>query len=487
MRKGRTARHLLVALVTLACACGGKDANEPFRPAPTTLTKVGGDNQESGAGAAAPNPVVVRLTDQRGAPMAGQLVVFTVRGGGGTVTPAALATDADGRAQTAWTLGSPGANTLEAVVTGLAPQLFTATAVNRTKVTITPDSAIMTSGTTRQFSVTVIDSSGTTLASPSVTWRLADPLGDVSATGLVTARLAGATKLWVKWRTDSASALVTIRPGPLASLDITAVEGPTNVAVGDSTRLRATGKDAAGNEVALASVDWSSSSPAVATVRPIDLPDAWVKGVSAGQARITATGTDAAGTSKSRFLDVTVHGTGWTQMASPTTNTLRDVWGTSASDVFASGDGVIVHFDGSTWTTMAIPSEAAGASLSRIWGTSGANVYATDNASMLLHYDGASWTRVPMPVAPTVSGGKKVMWVNSERDAMAIINSAQTPYDSIMHWDGTSWQTQLGTDNPGNISSYGFLYAIWMSPDGKALASQNGTASVDGYKYDGAS
>ena len=481
MWKGRTARQLLVALVTLACACGGKDANEPFRPAPTTLTKAGGDKQESGAGAAAPNPVVVRLTDQRGSPMAGQLVVFTVRSGGGTVTPAALATDADGRAQATWTLGSPGANTLEAVVAGVAPQLFTATAINKTRVTIAPDSALMPSETTRQFSVTVVDSSGATLASPMVSWRLDDAIGDVNASGLVTARLVGATKLWVKWRTDSASALVTIRPGALASLEVTAVEGGTNVAVGDSTRLRATGRDAAGNVVTLTAVDWSSSNTAVATVRGAALPDAWVKGIAPGDARITAAGTDAAGTSRSSFIDATVHGIAWTRMTSPTTSALRDVWGTSASDVFASGDGVILHFNGSAWSTMTLPAAAAGVSLTRIWGTSGSNVYATNDRDLLLHYDGSGWTTVQMPVAPFVVsvGGKRYVWVNSDRDAMAVINYDQaTSNDSIMHWDGTAWTTQLRTVG-GNLGG------IWMSADGKAFAGARSNGG--GYFYDGAS
>ena len=37
----------------------------------------------------------------------------------------------------------------------------------------------------------------------------------------------------------------------------------------------------------------------------------------------------------------------------PQGNTLRDVWGSSGTDVFAVGDvGTIIHYDGDLWTVM---------------------------------------------------------------------------------------------------------------------------------------
>ena len=45
---------------------------------------------------------------------------------------------------------------------------------------------------------------------------------------------------------------------------------------------------------------------------------------------------------------------GWEwQNPLPQGNTLRAVWGSSATDVFAVGDaGTIVHYDGTTWSSM---------------------------------------------------------------------------------------------------------------------------------------
>jgi hypothetical protein len=60
-------------------------------------------------------PVRVRVVDQRGDGVAGQVVSFDVIAGGGTVDPASDTTDADGIATTAWQLGpEPGTNMLRA-------------------------------------------------------------------------------------------------------------------------------------------------------------------------------------------------------------------------------------------------------------------------------------------------------------------------------------------------------------------------------------
>jgi len=53
---------------------------------------------------------------------------------------------------------------------------------------------------------------------------------------------------------------------------------------------------------------------------------------------------------------------------------LNGVWGNSASDVFAVGDrGVIIHFDGYTWSPM---SSGTTSSLNGVWGSSGVDVFA---------------------------------------------------------------------------------------------------------------
>ena len=94
-----------------------------------SLDKPSGDGQEGPAGAALSEAFVVEVRDQNGNPLAGAQVTFAVTAGGGTVQATTATTDVNGRASTTLTLGSqPGPNTVEAIVAGLEPVTFTATA-----------------------------------------------------------------------------------------------------------------------------------------------------------------------------------------------------------------------------------------------------------------------------------------------------------------------------------------------------------------------
>ena len=72
---------------------------------------------------------------------------------------------------------------------------------------------------------------------------------------------------------------------------------------------------------------------------------------------------------------------------------LLGVWGASATNVFAVGDGGrIVRYNGSTWSAMSSPTSRA---LARISGSSATDVWALGD-SVLLHYDGAQWRNIEM-------------------------------------------------------------------------------------------
>jgi hypothetical protein len=61
-------------------------------------------------------------------------------------------------------------------------------------------------------------------------------------------------------------------------------------------------------------------------------------------------------------------------MVSGTSESLYGVWGASSSNVFAVGSqGTILHYDGSTWSTMA--SGTTSWELTAVWGASASDVY----------------------------------------------------------------------------------------------------------------
>lgn len=95
--------------------------------APDTVVIISGDGQTAAAGTQLPQPLVVEVRDQSGIPVPNVSVDWSV--GQGSVTPTTGLTNGQGRAQTAWTLGSGSANqSATATVTGLTPAVFSATA-----------------------------------------------------------------------------------------------------------------------------------------------------------------------------------------------------------------------------------------------------------------------------------------------------------------------------------------------------------------------
>ena len=96
-----------------------------------SLSKVAGDNQTASATTNVATAPSVQLVDTWGNAVstAGVTVSFAVTAGGGTVTPASVATNASGRATvTSWQLGPIGAQSLTASSAGLISTIFTATA-----------------------------------------------------------------------------------------------------------------------------------------------------------------------------------------------------------------------------------------------------------------------------------------------------------------------------------------------------------------------
>ena len=120
----------------LACAlvvsCGGDELLLPAEGEPSALVIAQGDAQSGVAGAALPEPIVVRVTDARNRPVSGSQVTFEAGSGGGTVSPQTVTTDTAGLAASQWVLGArAGAQNVDVRVPDAGPPLtvrFTAVA-----------------------------------------------------------------------------------------------------------------------------------------------------------------------------------------------------------------------------------------------------------------------------------------------------------------------------------------------------------------------
>ena len=79
------------------------------------------------------------------------------------------------------------------------------------------------------------------------------------------------------------------------------------------------------------------------------------------------------------------NGSAWSQMATPVSNQLLAIWGTSSRDLIAVGEGgAAVHFDGNAWTAMQTNTTAT---LTAVWGATPWNYYASGYApGTIVHF-----------------------------------------------------------------------------------------------------
>ena len=90
--------------------------------------------------------------------------------------------------------------------------------------------------------------------------------------------------------------------------------------------------------------------------------------------------------------------------------TFADLWGTSATNVFAVGyrpawswvtRGTIAHFDGKKWHTQYSSDQVY---LTSVWGSSPTSVYAAGSRGTILRHDGKSWRHVRLDLREATSG-----------------------------------------------------------------------------------
>ena len=106
-------------------------------PIPTALSILSGDNQNGLTGEALANPFVVEVRDQYDAPMEGITVRFTVLAGSGLLSATTVITDANGQAESTFSLGVESRNeySVSVSVTGIQEkqEVFTAEGIRVAK------------------------------------------------------------------------------------------------------------------------------------------------------------------------------------------------------------------------------------------------------------------------------------------------------------------------------------------------------------------
>jgi uncharacterized protein YjdB len=159
----------------------------------------------------------------------------------------------------------------------------TVAAVPANAVIVSPKSATVVVGATRQLSAQVTDADGNPLSGRPISWSSSnDGIATVSGSGLVTGKAEGKATITATSEGKSGKATITVEPVPVASVDVE--PDAATLTVGDTKQFTATPKDANGKVLSGREVTWSSNHTDVATVSASGL----VRAVGSGSAVISA-------------------------------------------------------------------------------------------------------------------------------------------------------------------------------------------------------
>ncbi|HEV2733705.1 MAG TPA: Ig-like domain-containing protein, partial [Longimicrobiaceae bacterium] len=278
------------------------------------LVKVAGDGQSGPAGSLLPAPLVGRVVDGRGNPVAGAAVSWAATAGGGSLAPAASTTDAAGQASAAWTLGgSVGANAATASVAGAAPVTFGATATPGSAAALSRvagdgQSAAVGTLLPTALVVRVVDARDNPVSGATVAWAVTAGGGSVSAATSTTGADGTAATRWTLGGAAGPQAVSASVGSASVSFGGTGTSGPATrlvkvsgdaqtgvVGTGLLARLVAQAADAFGNPVAGVEVTWTVASgggtlaPATGTTgRDGSVSTQWTLGPTPGAQSVTA-------------------------------------------------------------------------------------------------------------------------------------------------------------------------------------------------------
>ena len=226
--------------------------------------------------------LAVTLTDAHGSVLSGRAVSWSS-------SDVAVATVSSTGLVTAIASGTV---TISATSEGrIGTSSLTITPVPVSAVSVGLGATSLFGGQTTQATATTLDGSGGVLSGRVVTWSSSNTaVATVSASGLVTAVVAGTAEITATSEGKSGSATLTVTPIPVATVAVTLT--PSTITAGGATQASVVVRDAKGSLLTGRAVAWSSDNAAVATVNATGL----VSAIGVGSATITATVEGKSGT-----------------------------------------------------------------------------------------------------------------------------------------------------------------------------------------------
>jgi len=196
-------RRIVISLTLLAAAlaaCGKSSSDVISRNAAAIVAVRGGGQRDTVVGTL-PDSLVVKVTDQAGAPLQGATVDWLATEGGGSFNSSSTKTDANGLTAVTWSVGViAGPQIATATVGNVAPATFTATATPGAPASLSfsGDGQLAPVGTpvAAPLLVLIKDKWGNVVPGVSVAWAVNTGGGALSASSVLTDSAGRAQVTW---------------------------------------------------------------------------------------------------------------------------------------------------------------------------------------------------------------------------------------------------------------------------------------------------
>ena len=362
-----------------------------------------------------------------------------------------------------------GAATITATADGAADTAEITVAQVLASVAVTPAApSISALGATVQLAASALDANGHAITGKTFTWASSDQgIATVSPSGLVTAVANGAASITATAEGVDGTAALTV--AQKAAVVVLSPPGASISGVGATQQFTVAARDAGDSPIPVSGVHatWTSLNPNVAT---INTATGVAAAVGAGQVTIRVEVDTVVAYA---VLTVTTPGLPrvnlWAQLNSGISEGINGLWGTSATDVFATAGGRVLHYDGTVWNSVF---GDIGFLNMDVWGSSASDVYVVGNAAKVLHYDGTTWSLMTSGLSNMLPD----VWGASPRDIFAVSWDG-----TIVHFDGVSWRS-MGSPAPSAS-----LYGVWGTSASDVYAVGGLPYAAAAFHYDGTS
>jgi len=252
---------LLVALVTLAACSGGGDAapttpTTPTPPTPPTVASVIVSLSSPQLVAGSTTIATAETRSSTGVSLTGRAVSWS------SSNPTVASVSNIG----AITALTPGTTTIVATSEGQSGSaVLTVLPVPVAVVTVALAQATLTAGSSTVAIATLRSATNDVLTERPITWSSSDnAIATVSQSDTISSMSPGTATITAQSGSQSGSAVLTVTPPSVALVNVSL--GAQSLQVGQTTTASAVARDAAGNVLTGRPVNWSSTTPSVASV-----------------------------------------------------------------------------------------------------------------------------------------------------------------------------------------------------------------------------